>query len=58
MRSIRSYFTLTRIGYAFTDLTAGRSVYYYEDCYGDIWLKTSRWSLFRVFSRGSNHDSI
>ena len=48
IRKIKSYLTLRRVAYAFTDIVAGKAVYYYEDCYGDTDLKDSRWSFFAV----------
>ena len=42
--------SLERIGYAFTDTVDGRGVYYYRDRDGVVWLKNSKWSLFRVCS--------
>lgn len=48
LRNLKSYLTLSRTAYAFTDTVSGKAVYYYEDCYGDVYLKDSRWSLFAV----------
>ena len=48
MKSIRSYFTLKYTGHAFTDTVSGKGVKYYRDCFGDVWMKESRWGLFRV----------
>ena len=42
--------TLERIGYAFTDIVEGKPVYYWRDRDGVVWLKSSKWSLFRVCS--------
>lgn len=47
-KHIKSYLSLERIGYAFGDSVSGKSVYYYRDCYGDIWMKDNRWSFFAV----------
>jgi hypothetical protein len=33
---------------AFTDMVSGESVGYYRDRKGVIWMKTSRWSRFKV----------
>ena len=48
MKSIYSYFTLKLEGFAFNDIVSGNSVYYYIDCYGDRYLKESKYSLFKV----------
>lgn len=48
LKMIKSYLSLKRIAYAFTDSVSGKAVYYYEDCYGDVYLKDNRWSLFAV----------
>lgn len=40
--------SLTKIGYAFTDIVIGKPVYYYKDCNGEIWMKHSKWALFEV----------
>ena len=53
IRKIKSYMTLKYLDYAFTDTVSGNSVNYYEDCYGDIWLKESRWGFFAVLSEYS-----
>ena len=42
--------SLERIGYAFTDTVEGKPVYYYRDRDGVVWMKNSKWSLFRVCS--------
>lgn len=55
IRALRSYFSLVRTGYAFTDTVDGRGVHYYKDCFGDVYLKNSRWGLFKVkANRGGN----
>jgi hypothetical protein len=51
VRAIKSYLSLKRIGYAFTDKVDGAGVYYYKDCYGVVYLKNSRWGLFKVKTR-------
>lgn len=43
MRTIISYFTLKEIRN--TELAGWKC---YRDCYGMVWAKTSRWSLFRT----------
>ena len=43
---IKSYLSLENKGYAFQDAVSGKSVFYYKDCYGDWYMKESRWSLF------------
>ena len=48
IKKIKSYLSLKRTAYAFTDSVSGKAVYYYEDCYGDIWMKDSRWGFFAV----------
>ena len=48
MRKIKSYFSLVNQGYAFTDTVSGKPVNYYKDCYGDWYMKESRWSPFSV----------
>lgn len=52
IKAIKSYLSLERIAYAFTDTVSGKVVYYYRDCYGDVWMKESRWGMFRVLSNG------
>lgn len=37
MRYIKSYYA----GHAFVDIVDGRDVFYYKDCYGDVWMKNS-----------------
>lgn len=58
IRSIKSYLSLKRIGYAFTDTVDGQGVYYYRDCYEDIWMKNSRWGLFRCGSRSTQKECV
>lgn len=53
IKAIKSYFTLKYHYYAFTDVVSGKPVSVYYDCYGDLWLKDGRWSLFRVKKVGS-----
>lgn len=48
LKSLKSYFSLVKTGYAFTDTIAGKPIHYYKDCFGDVWLKESRWGLFKV----------
>ena len=48
MKALRSYLTLKRIGVAFYDPIEHLPVYYYKDCYGDVYMKNSRWSFFKV----------
>lgn len=47
-KAIKSYFTLEQREFMFTDVVSGKSVYKFVDCYGDAWMKDSRWSLFKV----------
>ena len=35
-------------GYAFTDIVTGEGVYYFRDAFGVLWLKNSRFGLFKV----------
>ena len=53
IRKIKSYFTLKFRYSAFIDVVSGKMVNVYADCFGDLWLKDSRWSLFRVKKSGS-----
>lgn len=47
--NLKKYFTpMTREGFAFTDTVENVPVYYYRDAFGQRWLKTSKFSLFRV----------
>lgn len=55
IRALKSYFSLVRTGYAFTDTVDGRGVHYYKDCYGDVYLKNSRWGFFKV--KASRQDN-
>lgn len=48
--------SLERIDYAFTDYIAGKPVYYYRDKDGVVWMKTSKWSLFRCRSSHGGED--
>ena len=54
-KKIRSYFTLNYLHSCFTDTVSGELVCMYVDCYGDMYLKNGRWSLFRVY-KGNMHD--
>jgi hypothetical protein len=45
-KKIKSYLSLENKGYAFQDAVTGKGVFYYKDCYGDWYMKKSRWSLF------------
>lgn len=47
-KRIKSYLSLEKKGYAFSDAVSGKKVFYYKDCYGDWYMKESRWSLFSV----------
>lgn len=50
MKWLKSWMTMKRIGYAFTDAVSGEGVHYYIDCYGQKWMAGfSRWG-FRVKS--------
>lgn len=48
IREIKSYLTLKYEYQSFRDMVSGKMVSVYSDCYGDLWLKDSRWSLFKV----------
>ena len=50
-RYFKSYFTLQYQYDAFTDVVSGKRVAIYSDCYGDLWMKDGRWSLFRVLKK-------
>ncbi len=39
---------MERIGSAFIDSVSGKTVSYYRDRHGVIWLKDSKWSRFKV----------
>jgi len=47
-KAIRSYFSLIYVEDVFIDVVSGKQVKVYRDCYGEYWLKDSRWSLFQV----------
>ncbi len=44
----KSYFTLQKVGEGWTDGVSGKTVSYYKDCFGEVYMKDSRWALFRV----------
>ena len=48
--------TLERIGYAFTDIVEGKPVYYYRDKHDIVWMKHSKWGLFRCRSSHGGRD--
>ena len=52
IKKLRSYFTLKFHYFAFSDVVSGKSVNVYVDCFGDLWMKDGRWSLFRVSKCG------
>lgn len=58
-RAIKSYFTLKFIQAEFVDAVSGEQVSSYRDCFGDVWLKSGRWSFFRVIikSRCGNNET-
>ena len=47
-KAVRSYFSLTKKEFMFTDTVSGLAVYSFTDCYGDKWMKDSRWGFFSV----------
>ena len=53
IKYIKSYFSLKVVGIGFTDAVSGKTVCYYEDCYGAVYMKDSRWSIFRVLVKES-----
>ena len=48
INSIKSYFTLEFHYKAFYDSIGGKQVNMYVDCFGDLYLKDGRWSLFKI----------
>jgi hypothetical protein len=52
LKTIISFCSLRVLKSEFTDTVSGQRVYSYCDCYGEVWLKDSRWSLFRVSKGG------
>jgi hypothetical protein len=50
MKKIKSYFTLKFHYSSFQDCVSGKQVNMYVDCFGDLYLKDSRWSFFSVLS--------
>ena len=39
---------MTYDGYAFQDIVVHKSVNYYRDVYGQLWMAHNRWGWFRV----------
>ena len=52
LKLIKSYCSLKFVRHEFNDKVSGLRVSSYFDCYGDVWLKDSRWSFFRVNKGG------
>jgi hypothetical protein len=48
MKAIKSYLSLQWKCNLFTDSVSGKTVSLYVDCYGDEYMKESRWGLFSV----------
>lgn len=48
INSIKSYWTLKYVSFAFSDCVSGEAVNVYIDCFGVEFLKNSRWGLFKV----------
>lgn len=48
LKAIKSYFTLKLIGSDFADVVSGKKVCTYVDCFGDYYLKDSRWAFFAI----------
>lgn len=46
----KSYFSLEFVQSEFMDVVSGKQVCRYRDCFGDEYLKDSRWSTFRCKS--------
>lgn len=42
---------MRKIGYAFADKVSGKSVNYYVDYFGNVWMANGAWSKFRVRSK-------
>ena len=53
IKKIKSYLSLESHYFAFTDVVSGKAVCVYVDCFGELWMKDSRWSFFRVKKVGS-----
>lgn len=53
IRAIKSYLSLTKQYDSFVDVVSGKTVSVYCDCFGDLYLKDSRWALFKVKKCGS-----
>ena len=60
LKLIKHYFSLKYVCYSFTDRVSGKSVDIYVDCFGDYYLKDSRWSFFAVqtFNSGSQMGKV
>lgn len=48
LHKIKSYFTLQFHYRCFRDSVSGKYVNMYIDCFGDLYMKDGRWSLFSV----------
>lgn len=48
IKKIISYFTLVKVADGWTDGVSGKTVAYYKDRFGDVYMKDSRWSFFVV----------
>ena len=53
IKKIKSYLTLEFQYHDFMDAVSGKMVNVYIDCYGDLYMKDSRWALFSVKKDGS-----
>lgn len=49
IKNIKSYFSLEFQYHAFVDVVSGNDVCVYVDCYGDLYMKDSRWAFFSVY---------
>ena len=55
-RTIKSRLSMKKVEYAFTDIVSGKAVYYYKDCFGDLWLADAGIFGFRIKSAKSCKD--
>lgn len=48
LQEIKSYLTLEFVSSRFRDIVSGKMVCEYKDCYGNRFLKDSRYSFFKI----------
>lgn len=49
LKDIQSYFSLKQLPIPpWRDSVSGDMEFYFEDCFGDVYMKTSKWSLYAV----------